>query len=161
MESTEVKPPPPAHTGTRDPVRTVPRAPVATPAHENGNGNGAVSHDDWGQITPVRNGKVILVSILVFLALAALFATGFIPRVHNTAQLNADAKAAGGPIPVSVVQPKVAPSVTEVMLPGTLRPWQEVSIYARSTGYLRKWYADISNQVKQGQLLAEIDSPEG
>ena len=46
------------------------------------------------------------------------------------------------------------------MLPGTLRPWQEVSIYARSTGYLKKWYADISNQVKQGQLLAEVDSPE-
>ena len=35
-----------------------------------------------------------------------------------------------------------------------------MSIFARTTGYLKKWYADISQQVKQGELMAEIDSPE-
>src|SRR5689334_20740186 len=44
--------------------------------------------------------------------------------------------------------------------PGTLRPWQEVSMFARTSGYLKKYYVDISNCVEAGQLLAEIDTPE-
>jgi RND family efflux transporter MFP subunit len=48
----------------------------------------------------------------------------------------------------------------QITIPGTLRPWQEVSIYARTAGYLKKFYVDISNQVESGQLLAEIDTPE-
>jgi len=118
-------------------------------------------HDDWGPVTKARPAWVIAVTVLVVLALAALFATGFIPRVQNNAELNAAAEAArSGPIPVATVQAKPAPSHLEITLPGTLRPWQEVSLFARSTGYLKKWYADISQQVKQGQLMAEIDSPE-
>ena len=41
----------------------------------------------------------------------------------------------------------------DVRLSGTLRPWQEVSIFARTTGYLKKYYVDISNQVTKGQTL--------
>ena len=41
-----------------------------------------------------------------------------------------------------------------------MRPTEETSIYARTTGYLGPWWADISNHVKQGQLLGKIDSPE-
>jgi RND family efflux transporter MFP subunit len=48
----------------------------------------------------------------------------------------------------------------DVVIPGTLRPWQEVSIYARSSGYLKKFDVDISNHVDKGQLMADISSPE-
>ena len=48
----------------------------------------------------------------------------------------------------------------DVIIPGTLRPWQEVSIFARSTGYLKAFYVDISNQVKKDQLMADISTPE-
>ena len=44
--------------------------------------------------------------------------------------------------------------------PGTLRPWQEVSLYARTTGYLKRRLVDIGDRVKEGQLLAEISAPD-
>jgi RND family efflux transporter MFP subunit len=53
-----------------------------------------------------------------------------------------------------------AAATLTVKMPGTLRPWQEVSIFARTTGYLKKYYVDISNDVTAGQLMAEIDAPE-
>ncbi|MFL9868105.1 efflux RND transporter periplasmic adaptor subunit [Paraburkholderia fungorum] len=46
------------------------------------------------------------------------------------------------------------------LLPGTLRGYVESPIYARSTGYLLHWYVDIGARVKQGQLLADLDTPE-
>jgi RND family efflux transporter MFP subunit len=46
------------------------------------------------------------------------------------------------------------------LLPGTLRGYVESPIFARATGYLLHWYVDIGAQVKQGQLLADLDTPE-
>ena len=59
----------------------------------------------------------------------------------------------------------VSPTSTEgggnnTLLPGTLRGYVESPIFARSTGYLLHWYADIGARVKQGQLLADLDTPE-
>src|SRR5204863_3356917 len=76
-------------------------------------------------------------------------------------ELNAEAAAAANPrVSVNVAQPRRAPLDVDVPIPGTLRPWQEVSLYARTTGYLRDYYVDISNDVKAGQLMADIDTPE-
>ena len=55
-------------------------------------------------------------------------------------------------MPVNVVRAEARPRYVEITLPGTLRPWQEVSIFARTTGYLKKYYVDISNDVEEGQL---------
>jgi RND family efflux transporter MFP subunit len=46
------------------------------------------------------------------------------------------------------------------MLPAEVRPWQEASIFSRVNGYLKTWYLDIGAFVKQGQLLAEVDTPD-
>jgi RND family efflux transporter MFP subunit len=46
------------------------------------------------------------------------------------------------------------------MLPAEVRPWQEASIFSRVNGYLKDWYVDIGAFVKQGQLLADIDTPD-
>ncbi|OXH89570.1 efflux transporter periplasmic adaptor subunit, partial [Burkholderia multivorans] len=43
---------------------------------------------------------------------------------------------------------------------GTLRGYVEAPIYARASGYVLRWHADIGTHVKQGQLLAELDTPE-
>jgi RND family efflux transporter MFP subunit len=61
---------------------------------------------------------------------------------------------------VNVAQPRRSPAVVKITVPGTLRPWQEVSIFARTTGYLKKYNFDISQDVKAGDLLAEIATPE-
>jgi len=61
---------------------------------------------------------------------------------------------------VSVVQPVAAGADGRITLPGTLRGYVEAPIYSRANGYVRKWYVDIGAHVQQGQLLAEIDTPE-
>ena len=61
---------------------------------------------------------------------------------------------------VSVVSPKLTAPAQEIILPGNVQPFISSPIYARTNGYLQKWYVDIGAHVKQGQLLAVIETPE-
>jgi RND family efflux transporter MFP subunit len=61
---------------------------------------------------------------------------------------------------VVVVYPKQAAAVEEVVLPGGTQPYISSPIYARTNGYLVKWFFDIGAHVKKGDLLAVIDTPE-
>lgn len=61
---------------------------------------------------------------------------------------------------VSVIAPKAANANNTLNLPGTLQGSIEAPIYARTNGYVTRWYKDIGDQVKQGDLLAQIDAPE-
>jgi len=61
---------------------------------------------------------------------------------------------------VSVVSPKAGAPTQEILLPGTTQAFTDAPIFARTNGYVRGWYVDIGAHVKQGQLLAEIETPE-
>jgi RND family efflux transporter MFP subunit len=61
---------------------------------------------------------------------------------------------------VNVASPKLAAPIDEVVLPGATQPFVNSPIYARTNGYLVKWFYDIGAKVKQGDLLATIDTPE-
>jgi RND family efflux transporter MFP subunit len=61
---------------------------------------------------------------------------------------------------VSVVHPKITTEARQLDLPGNTQALIDAPIYARTSGYLRKWYADIGTRVTAGQLLAEIEAPE-
>jgi RND family efflux transporter MFP subunit len=61
---------------------------------------------------------------------------------------------------VAVVHPTAEKPDEELVLPGTLQAYVESPIYARTNGYLLRWYKDIGSHVKQGELLADIDTPE-
>jgi RND family efflux transporter MFP subunit len=61
---------------------------------------------------------------------------------------------------VSVVRPKEAAPIDEVVLPGATQPFVNSPIYARTNGYLVRWFHDIGENVKKGELLAVIDTPE-
>ena len=63
-------------------------------------------------------------------------------------------------LPVSVVHPRLGGADEEVVLPGNTQAFTDSPIYARTNGYLKKWYVDIGTHVKAGELLAEIDAPE-
>jgi RND family efflux transporter MFP subunit len=162
MDSTQVTPPPPA----APPRRREEIAPPRQIPDHNGNGASAVDspqaqHDDWGQVEKPKRGAMILMTVVAGVLIVVLFMTGFIPRTRQNAQLEADAQAerdAG--VPVNVALPTPSKADVEITVPGTLRPEQEVSIFARTTGYLGKWSADISNHVKKGQLMATIESPD-
>jgi len=61
---------------------------------------------------------------------------------------------------VSVVSPKQSSGNEELLLPGNTQPLIDAPIYARTSGYLKSWTADIGTRVHAGQLLAEIETPE-
>jgi len=61
---------------------------------------------------------------------------------------------------VSVIHASSINADSDMVLPGTLKPYVESPIYARTNGYLKIWYKDIGSHVQKGELLAEIDTPE-
>ena len=61
---------------------------------------------------------------------------------------------------VNVVHPQPAAASQEIVLPGYTQAFSDTPIYARTNGYLKRWYFDIGARVEKGQLLAEIDTPE-
>jgi len=61
---------------------------------------------------------------------------------------------------VSLISPKASGKDQALSLPGTLAAWYDARIYARVPGYVKAWYKDIGAHVKQGELLAVIDTPE-
>src|SRR6201997_2781229 len=61
---------------------------------------------------------------------------------------------------VNVVEPKAGAALEEIVLPGTTQAFIDTPIFARTNGYLKKWYFDIGAHVQQGQLLAVIETPE-
>src|SRR6202048_2394165 len=61
---------------------------------------------------------------------------------------------------VDVIQPNSGAALQEIVLPGNAQAFSDTPIYARTNGYLKRWYVDIGAHVKHGQLLAEIDTPE-
>jgi RND family efflux transporter MFP subunit len=61
---------------------------------------------------------------------------------------------------VDIVHPTKGAPGQQIVLPGDIHAWYEAPIYARVNGYLKNWYFDFGAQVKKGQVLADIDTPE-
>jgi RND family efflux transporter MFP subunit len=106
-----------------------------------------------------RSRKAWLALALAVIAVAALLASGIWSRVKAGSVLRAETVQAAVPA-VSVVSPKRTAPADEIILPGNVQPFITSPIYARTNGYLKKWYFDIGAHVKQGQLLAVIETPE-
>jgi len=104
-----------------------------------------------------RKSRLVL-AIAVIVVLAVL-GSGIWSRVRARTTLNAETAQAALPA-VSVVPPKQTVPTDEIILPGNVQPFITSPIYARTNGYLKKWYFDIGAHVKQGQLLAVIETPE-
>lgn len=96
--------------------------------------------------------------VLVVAAVMTLIA-GIRSRVKAASAL-AEATTQMAVTSVSVVRPKPAAPAQEIILPGNIQPFISSPVYARTDGYLKKWYFDIGAHVKAGQLLATIQTPE-
>jgi RND family efflux transporter MFP subunit len=105
------------------------------------------------------NTKRVIVVLVAILAVAAVVYWGIASRMKNSAILARETQEMAVPT-VLVVHPKKAAPAQEVVLPANIQPFTDSPIYARTNGYLKRWYADIGAHVKAGQLLAEIDTPE-
>jgi RND family efflux transporter MFP subunit len=86
-------------------------------------------------------------------------AIGILPRIQARSDVRQQTQALAIPT-VSVVYPQPSPSADHIDLPAAVQPYQDVPIFARTTGYVAHWYADIGTQVTAGALLAVIDTPE-
>ena len=106
-----------------------------------------------------RPRKTWLVLTIALIVVATLLVSGIYSRVKARNALNEETARAALPS-VSVVSPKQSAPAEEIILPGNVEPYISSPIYSRTNGYLKKWYVDIGGRVKQGQLLAVIDTPE-
>jgi len=106
-----------------------------------------------------RSSRTLWIVILACAAVAGIVAMGIWPRLQARATLEKETAEMAIPT-VSVVRPQRSAPVDEIVLPANVQAYIDSPIYARTNGYLKTWYVDIGARVKQGQLLAEIETPE-
>ncbi|HEY3597863.1 MAG TPA: efflux RND transporter periplasmic adaptor subunit [Paraburkholderia sp.] len=109
--------------------------------------------------SPRRLAHLKLVGLAVLLAAAGIAASGIANRLHAHREVAAWTAAQAVPT-VSTIAPQKLAATQPMVLPGQLAAYINAPIYARVSGYLHAWYADIGAQVKTGQLLAVIDTPD-
>jgi RND family efflux transporter MFP subunit len=100
---------------------------------------------------------VIMIAVVIMLVIAGLFT--LLERRSQYQALAKETETLAIPT-VSVVHPEAEAAQEDLVLPGSLQAYVESPIYARTNGYLKKWYRDIGSRVSQGDLLADIDTPE-
>ena len=106
----------------------------------------------------MKKGPVIGASVLLLVAIGAAY-QGIFTRARALSDVTKETQERAVPA-VAVMLPERGVPQEEITLPGTMQAYTDASIFARTNGYLRKWYADIGTRVRAGQLLAEIDAPE-
>jgi membrane fusion protein, multidrug efflux system len=112
---------------------------------------------------PAKPGKtrVAVLALFALACVAAAFFFGYLPRREQTASLARTTRSSVDAAPsVEVVTPKAAPSLHPIKLPASLQPLAETVLYPRANGYIDRFTADIGDRVKEGQLLALIETPE-
>jgi RND family efflux transporter MFP subunit len=109
---------------------------------------------------PPLSGRVAAIMIVVLLVLAVLVAVGgILPRVRARTELKDQTNALAAPT-VIANPPQAGQVGQEIILPGNVYAYSDASLFARTDGYLSKWYFDIGAHVREGQLLAVISTPE-
>ena len=108
---------------------------------------------------PPQSGHGVIIAILVVIIVAGIVGIGVVPRLRAKAALRTETTNLAIPT-VVVIHPKHGDPEQEIVLPGNIQAFEDAPIYARTNGYLKKWYVDIGANVKSGQLLAEIETPE-
>lgn len=103
--------------------------------------------------------KVILIVAVAILIAGAVVIRGIHSRI-NAAAVIREKTFEMAVLSVSAIHPKRGDMRDEIALPGNIMAFVDAPVYARTSGYLKKWYSDIGTRVKTGELLAEIESPE-
>ena len=112
---------------------------------------------DHAAVSPRRT--LVVVAIVLLLAAAALAGFGILKRIHNDKVLADTTTELAAPSVIAIPPSSGAP-VDNFVLPGNVSAYTDSPIYARTSGYLTRWYYDIGAKVKKGALLADIATPE-
>src|SRR5579872_6727159 len=97
--------------------------------------------------------KLALVLFITILVVGAVIIWGIDARIKTAAAVKRETVELATPT-VAVAHPKMGAPKNEVVLPGNIQAFIDAPIFARASGYLKKWYADIGARVKAGQTLA-------
>src|SRR5437588_394805 len=108
---------------------------------------------------PVSRRKLGTFGIVAVIAALLVVATGIRAREDSGAKLREWTDNQAVPT-VAVTLPDAKVLSATLDLPGRLEAWQRAPIYARVSGYLKGWSADIGTRVKAGQVIAEIEAPD-
>ena len=121
---------------------------------------GGVQMDPADQGQPRRKGSQVFT--ILFVIVIVLVVLGAVTLFQRRSQYQALAKETETlAIPtVAVIHASVESAEEDLVLPGAMQAYVESPIYARTNGYLKKWYHDIGSRVREGELLADIDTPE-
>src|SRR5713226_9291521 len=115
---------------------------------------------DGSQSQPAaRRRTAILVAAAALTVLALMIYSGIHSRAVAESRLTQRTQEAAIRT-VAVVFPREGAPTQEIVLPGSTQAFSDAPIYARTSGYLKRWYFDIGANVQKGQLLAEIETPE-
>src|SRR5262249_55380002 len=122
------------------------RPPAIQPAVRDGNGRPSSGHAS-GPIEKKKagasGGKLAVIAILFIVLIGVMFAVGYIPRIERTRALDQAVSEKQTNLPdVNVVQVKVTPPHSDLLLPGNITPLTEAIINARADGYLKSRYVD-------------------
>src|ERR1700693_883906 len=85
---------------------------------------------------------------------------GIMTRAATTARLQQQANQAFAEMTVSVVTPEKAPAMVTLDLPGQTQAYIQAPVFAQTTGYVKRWNFEIGSHVREGDVLAEIDTPQ-
>jgi RND family efflux transporter MFP subunit len=107
----------------------------------------------------MSRGKAVLLAAATFAGIALLIYSGIHSRAAAESRLTKRTEEAAIST-VAVVFPQEGAPTQEIVLPGNTQAFSDAPIYARTSGYLKRWYFDIGAHVQKGQLLAEIETPE-
>jgi RND family efflux transporter MFP subunit len=120
----------------------------------------AAHHDEAApEQKPISGSKALVGVAIVLLIFAALVGYGLWTR-HSANTVLADRTTDLAAPSVIAITPKQGAPTDSYVLPGNVTAFTDAPIYARTSGYLTKWYSDMGARVKKGALLAEISTPE-
>jgi RND family efflux transporter MFP subunit len=111
---------------------------------------------------PAKTGRFRFLKVVagvVVICAIGLALLGITSRSSATKLLQAQTDASVQTV-VNVVTPEKAPAKVPLQLPGEARAYTQAPIFAQTSGYVKKWYFDIGAKVKNGEVLAELDTPE-
>jgi membrane fusion protein (multidrug efflux system) len=111
------------------------------------------------QAKPVSRRKLGLVGVIGLVAAGAIVVTGIMARARSDSELRTWTNDQAIPT-VAVAPPDARVLNATLDLPGRLEAYYRAPIFARVSGYLKSWSADIGAQVKAGQVIAEIEAPD-
>ena len=119
----------------------------------------AHNHESAPEQEPVSSRFAVIGIVIVLVVTGLLAGFGIFDRMHNDKVLAETTTQLAAPTVIALVPKQGGPTDTYV-LPGNVTAYTDSPIYARTAGYLTRWYFDIGARVKKGQLLCEIASPE-